>query len=89
MMWMGSILASALGLAAVAPLREPHHQGRTRYREGLKGVGKGRYLPHQGKREIARRVRQAERDATRQLDRSAFYCVGDCAGLSCRMRVID
>jgi hypothetical protein len=48
-----------------------HHMGRTRYAAGWKGVGKSRYAPHQGEREIARRLRQAQRVEERRAERLA------------------
>lgn len=57
-------LASAAILACSAPIENlladgRAHMGRTRYPTGWAGVNSSRYMPHQGKREIARRQRQA------------------------------
>lgn len=56
-------------LLAVLPTRpaDPHHKGRTRYAAGWRHIGKGRWRPHQNKREIERRLKQASRDEARQL----------------------
>lgn len=58
------ILGSALGAM--------HHMGRTSYPKGWKRVGRGGYTPHQGKCEIERRLKQAERDRQRQTERGFF-----------------
>lgn len=60
-------LAAGAGAALldVVPRTEParHHMGRTRYSVGERGRNSSRYMPHQGKREIARRQRQEARRA--------------------------
>jgi hypothetical protein len=62
-----SISGLVAALAATAIGVPQHHFGRTRYAAGWKGVRGGRYLPHQGKRECARRTRQAARAWQKQI----------------------
>lgn len=55
-----STMTSAVLAALAMPIHigAPHHMGRTRYPTGWRNVGSSRYMPHQGAREKARRVRQ-------------------------------
>lgn len=56
---VGNVLA---GLERLRP-RQPHHYGQTRHIGGYKAA-RSKYRPHQGEREIARRLRQqARKDA--------------------------
>lgn len=66
---IATLAAAAIGdgLLAVAP---KHHMGRSRYGAGTR-PRRSWYKPHQGPREIARRVRQEERNRERQLLRGA------------------
>lgn len=59
--------AYALTMHAVDFLKPkaPHHYGRTRYSVGQRGLNRSKYMPHQGKREIARRLRQEARRAAK------------------------
>ncbi len=59
------ILAGLAALTAGAP----HHMGRTRYPAGHKPGGY-RFRPHNGNREVARRLRQRERDIRNQEARA-------------------
>lgn len=63
---MGSAL---LGLDAL-PGRREHHYGRTRYPSGYSRGHSIADQPHEHKREIARRKRQAERNAEKRLARA-------------------
>jgi hypothetical protein len=49
-----------------------HHKGRTMRPSGYR-TRPGRYLPHQSDREIARRLRQQERDKANQLARAQLW----------------
>jgi hypothetical protein len=62
---IGALVAAGVGMAWSAG----HHMGRTRYPTGWKHVGQAGYRPHQGQQEIARRLRQAERDEANQRTR--------------------
>lgn len=78
-------VASLAGAALTAALDRPQHLGRTSYHNGWRQFQRGhRIRPHQGEREIARRLRQAERDKQNQLARDVF---GD-NGYSRRWRLI-
>lgn len=64
---------AAVALAAAGTIAGPfmgrqHHMGRTRYAHGRRPRYSA-YRPHQGEREIARRLAQAERNEQRQLER--------------------
>ncbi len=64
---VAALAAASIGIGPV--LRTEHHMGRTRYPAGYK-PRKGYYFkPHNGEREIARRLRQAERNAEKRRDR--------------------
>lgn len=63
-------IASMAALALGMPFVREHHMGRSRYSSGQKPT-RSRYLPHQGKREIARRKAQAARNEQRQRARAA------------------
>lgn len=58
-----SLVGGALaGLERLRPV-QPHHYGQTRHIGGYKAA-RSKYMPHQGEREIARRLRQqARKDA--------------------------
>lgn len=56
-------------MSAVSALATDHPKGRTRYPTGHARNGRGYNTPHQGEREIARRLRQRARDEQRQIDR--------------------
>lgn len=64
-----SMVGAALALTAAAPVGPVHHMGRSRYPTGHK-PNRSCYRPHQGEREIARRLRQKARDEQRQRDRA-------------------
>ncbi|QZP06818.1 hypothetical protein [Caenibius sp. WL] len=68
MSFLGKLVAAAAASVGMG-IRTPHHMGRTRYAPGWKHVGDGRYMPHQGKREIARRLRQAEAIERKRAER--------------------
>lgn len=63
-----SAAASMRGLVDVMP-RHDHHMGRTRYPKGWKRQTGYGFRPHNGEREIARRLRQAARNEERQRAR--------------------
>lgn len=63
-----ALAASAAALLNSSFAAMPHHMGRTRYIGGYKPP-RSKYRPHQGKAEIARRLRQAERDRVNQIAR--------------------
>lgn len=65
-----SIIGAALSLAT-GIFSRPHDYGRSRYPTGWAKVGRGKYRPHQNEREIARRLRQAERNEERQRARAS------------------
>ena len=56
-------------LVGLAPTRREHHMGRTRYPLGYRPGRSIADQPHEHKRAIARRLRQAERNAERQRER--------------------
>lgn len=66
-----SAALSALDMVSCAPLHPTgkHHKGSTRYPTGHK-PNRSHYRPHQGEREIARRLRQKARDEQRQRERA-------------------
>ena len=68
---IATLAAAAIGngLLAVAP---KHHMGRTRYGAGTR-PRRSWYKPHQGPREIARRIAQEERNRERQIERGSNY----------------
>jgi len=86
---LGTIAAAAM--AGMGPLVRGHHDvGSTRY-SGHR-PSRGRLMPHQGKREIARRLAQAARDEERQRARAElhpFYAaIMDTNRLSRRRRAV-
>lgn len=99
---MGS-LASAASLAAVSfgvlsdIAAPPRHLGRTRYPKGKRPL-RSKFLPHQGEREIARRLRNAQRDKTNraarliqfctEVESKALYVAPDAIGISRRGKPI-
>ncbi len=65
-----SMAHAGLALAA-SPLRREHHLGRTQYPKGHAPRGNSiADKPHKHEREIARRKRQAERNAERRAARA-------------------
>lgn len=70
----GLAAAAASAAAAVASFGDPllgTHHGCGRYPNGLRQFQRGhRIRPHQGKREIMRRLRQEERDEQNQIHRA-------------------
>jgi hypothetical protein len=72
---LAAMTAAGVGLTQ-APVARVYGAGpikRMLQRHGRSQRGRdGTYTPHNGEREIARRLRQAERDAERQI-----ACVGD------------
>lgn len=79
------ILAGMGALLAGPALATPHHKGGTRYPVGQK-PNSNRYTPHQGEREVARRLRQQKRDRERQQLR---HPMGVNCGLSRRGRLVQ
>lgn len=64
----GAAVAAGNAMMDVVPSveRQRHHMGRTRYSVGHRGLNRSKYMPHQGKREIARRLRQEARRAAKE-----------------------
>lgn len=88
---LGLIGTALSGLAAATMPASNHHAGRTRRPVGYRGGGGYRFRPHNGEREIARRLRQQARDAERQrqraLKRDGVIMAGQ-VGISRRGRLI-
>lgn len=59
-----AVSGALAGLERLRP-RQPHHYGQTRYIGGYRPA-RSKYMPHQGEREIARRLRQQARIAARK-----------------------
>lgn len=78
-----SAALSALDMVSLAPLHPTgkHHKGSTRYPTGHK-PNRSHYRPHQGEREIARRLRQKARDKQNQEAR-AMWRLGSHAFAGC------
>lgn len=64
-------LAAGLTMTVGPVLATDHHRGRTRYPTGHARNGRGHGIPHQGEREIARRLRQRARDIHNRAERLA------------------
>lgn len=92
-----SIMAAAMASAALgighrvfgaANIAEAIDRSR---KAGKRFVNRSKYMPHQGEREIARRLRQEARNIERQKVRASydFYAVSlDCDRVSRRGRLI-
>jgi len=82
-------MASA-GLLAVAA-QPGHHMGPARYSAGQR-PRRSWYVPHQGPREIARRLRQEERNRDNQIiraDGNFAYQIMGAARVSRRGRILE
>lgn len=79
------ILAGVAALASASMPAAGHHAGRTRYPAGHKRRTGYGYRPHNGAREVARRLRQAARNKARQMER---HPSGVNCGLSRRGRIV-